>query len=85
MEDDQALAEELQRQIERGGHEVRTAKDFRAVSEECLACDPHLVLMDIMLPFRNGYFWTAEIRKCSTVPIVFLSSAPEYSSADIPA
>ena len=77
VEDDAALAEELQKQIERGGHEVRIAKEFRAVSEECLAYAPHLVLMDIMLPFRDGYYWTAEIRKSSTVPIVFLSSASD--------
>ena len=77
VEDDHALAEELQRQMERGGHEVRAAKDFRKVSEECLAYDPHLVLMDIMLPFRDGYYWTSEIRRSSTVPIVFLSSASD--------
>ena len=74
---DHALAEELQKQIERGGHEVHCVSDFHRVSEECLAYDPQLVLMDIMLPFRDGYYWTAEIRKHSTVPIVFLSSASD--------
>ena len=77
VEDDYALAEELRRQLERNGHAVRTVTDFRRVSEECLAYDPHLVLMDIMLSFRNGYDWTAEIRRSSTVPIVFLSSASD--------
>ena len=77
VEDDHALAEELKKHIERSGHEVCVVNDFHRVSEECLACDPHLVLMDIMLPFRDGYFWTAEIRKRSTVPIVFLSSASD--------
>jgi DNA-binding response OmpR family regulator len=47
------------------------------VPEEIRAYDPHLVLMDIMLPYQNGYHWTAEIRKFSTVPIVFLSSASD--------
>lgn len=77
VEDDSALAGELQKQIERSGHEVRVVSDFRRVSEECVDYDPHLVLMDIMLPFRDGYYWTAEIRKSSTVPIVFLSSASD--------
>ncbi len=77
VEDDHALAEALRKQLERSGHEVRIAEDFRSVTEECLACDPHLVLMDIMLPFRDGYYWTAEIRRSSTVPIVFLSSASD--------
>ncbi len=77
VEDDHALAEELRRQIERCGYEVRVTTDFRSVCQECLAYDPHLVLMDIMLPFRDGYYWTAEIRRSSTVPIVFLSSASD--------
>ena len=77
VEDDHALSLELKKQIERSGHEVRIADDNRSVCGDCLAYDPHLVLMDIMLPFRDGYFWTAEIRKSSTVPIVFLSSASD--------
>ena len=77
VEDDRALALELQRQLEQCGNAVRVVSDFRAVPEEVRAYDPHLVLMDIMLPYQNGYYWTAEIRKFSTVPIVFLSSASD--------
>lgn len=77
VEDDRALALELKRQLEQYDNEVRVVDDFRTVTDEVLAWDPHLVLMDIMLPFQNGYHWTAEIRKFSTVPIVFLSSASD--------
>lgn len=77
VEDDHALALELQRQLEQSGSEVRIVSDFRAVLDEVRAYDPQLVLMDIMLPFQNGYYWTAQIRKFSTVPIVFLSSASD--------
>ena len=77
VEDDHALALELQRQLEQTGSEVRIISDFRAVLDEVRAYDPQLVLMDIMLPFQNGYYWTAQIRKFSTVPIVFLSSASD--------
>jgi DNA-binding response OmpR family regulator len=77
VEDDRALALELQRQLEQSGNEVRIVSDFRAVLDEVRAYDPQLVLMDIMLPYQNGYYWTAEIRKFSTVPIVFLSSASD--------
>ena len=77
VEDDPALAAELKNQLERREYEVRAVSDFRAVPEEVRAYDPHLVLMDIMLPFQNGYHWTAEIRKFSTVPVVFLSSASD--------
>ncbi len=77
VEDDHALAQELKRQLLQYGNEVRIVSDFRAVPDEIRAYDPHLVLMDIMLPYQNGYHWTAEIRKFSTVPIVFLSSASD--------
>ena len=77
VEDDHALAQELKRQLQQYGNEVRIISDFRAVPDEIRAYDPHLVLMDIVLPYQNGYHWTAEIRKFSTVPIVFLSSASD--------
>ena len=77
VEDDFALAEAMARQLAGYGNEVRAVRDFRDVTGEFLAYAPQLVLMDIMLPFRDGYYWTAEIRKFSTVPIVFLSSASD--------
>ena len=36
--------------------------------------DPQLVILDIGLPFYNGFYWCQEIRKISSVPILFLSS-----------
>ena len=77
VEDDHALAQELKRQLECCGNEARIVSDFHAVLEEIRVYDPHLVLMDIMLPFQNGYYWTAELRRTSAVPIVFLSSASD--------
>ena len=53
------------------------AQDFRAVLQEFVAYDPQLVLMDITLPFYNGYHWCSEIRKLSKVPVMFLSSASD--------
>lgn len=77
VEDDRALALELQKQLESCGYETCVVSDFRAVKEEVREYDPQLILMDIMLPYQNGYYWTAEIRKISSVPIVFLSSASD--------
>ena len=77
VEDDRALALELKKQLEQYGNEARIVSDFRAVTEEVRAYDPHLVLMDIMLPYQNGYYWTAQLRKFTSVPIVFLSSASD--------
>lgn len=77
VEDDRALAEAMCRQIESWGHQVRCAKDLRNVMAEFAAFDPHLVLLDIGLPFYNGYHWCEQIRKESSVPVVFISSASD--------
>ena len=77
IEDDYALAQAVKKQIESWGNEVVTARDFRNVMEEFAAADPQMVLVDVMLPFFNGYHWCTEIRKVSNVPIVFLSSAAD--------
>ncbi len=77
IEDDLPLAEVLKRQIEHWGNEVYLVTDFQNVIASFVKCDPHLVLVDIMLPFFNGYHWCSEIRKISNVPVVFISSASD--------
>lgn len=77
VEDDGALAEAMARQIESWGHSVRCARDFQNVMGEFADFDPHLVLLDIALPFFNGYHWCERIRAVSAVPVVFISSASD--------
>jgi len=77
IEDDPALADAVKRQIEAWGNQVTLVKDFQNVLKEFTECDPHLVLIDIMLPFYNGYYWCGEIRKVSSVPVIFISSASD--------
>ncbi len=77
VEDDPAMAAAMRQQLEAWGNQVRCVKDFQNVLKEFQSFDPHLVLMDIMLPFFNGYHWCQEIRKVSGVPVVFLSSADD--------
>lgn len=76
-EDDHALAEAISRQLESWGNEVITVRDFQRVSAEFAEARPQLVLLDIMLPFYDGYHWCTEIRKLSSVPIVFISSTSD--------
>jgi DNA-binding response OmpR family regulator len=76
-EDDFALARAMKQQIEPWGNEVRLITDFQNVIPAFVEYQPHLVLLDIMLPFFNGYHWCSEIRKISNVPVVFLSSASD--------
>ncbi len=75
VEDDFAIAESLRRHIASWGFEARACQDFRRVTDELFSLDPHLVLLDISLPFEDGYHWCREIRKQSKVPVVFISSA----------
>lgn len=77
VEDEQSISEEIKRQAENWGLEVRCAADFRNIMAEFAEFDPQLVLMDIALPFFDGYHWCSEIRKVSKVPIIFISSASD--------
>ena len=77
VEDDRTIAEELRLLLEQWGYEAKITEDFRAVTEEVRAFEPQLILMDIGLPFYNGYYWCEEIRRFSTAPVVFLSSASD--------
>ncbi len=77
VEDDEAIAQAMRRQIALWGLETRCARNFQDIMSEFREFEPHLVLLDIMLPFYGGYHWCAEIRKISKVPIVFISSASD--------
>ena len=77
VEDDGGIAEELKRQTEAWGFEARVCDDFRNITAEFSEFAPLIVLLDIALPFFNGYHWCAEIRRLSKVPIIFVSSASD--------
>lgn len=77
VEDDLTMAQAIQKEMEMWGNEARYVKDFQNVLAEFIDYDSHLVLMDITLPFFNGYHWCSEIRRISNVPIIFISSAAD--------
>lgn len=77
VEDDKGIAEGVSTVLSGWGMESVCVEDFRAVMETFAKTDPHLVLMDITLPYMSGYHWCSEIRKVSPVPILFLSSASD--------
>lgn len=77
VEDDTAIAAAVKKQIETWGFIAKCAENFRNILAEFSEFDPQLVLLDISLPFYNGYHWCTEIRKISKVPIVFISSASD--------
>ncbi len=75
VEDDPVIAGTVAAELNKWGMDARAAPDFSAVLAEFTAFAPQLVLLDIALPFFNGYYWCQEIRRVSKAPIVFLSSA----------
>lgn len=77
VEDDEVIAGAVASHIRRWGYEAVTAEDFEHVMTEFAACRPHLVLLDISLPFYNGFHWCRRIREVSRVPVIFLSSASD--------
>lgn len=77
VEDDQTITDVLGRQLERWGYAVCVPDDFAQIDQEFLRKEPDLVLMDISLPYYDGYHWCEEIRRCSHTPIIFISSAGE--------
>ena len=77
VEDDKGIAEGIANCLSAWEMEVRIVSDFRNVMAEIEEFVPHLVIMDITLPFMGGYHWCQEIRKTSSVPIIFISSATD--------
>ncbi|MCH4207431.1 MAG: response regulator transcription factor [Solobacterium sp.] len=77
VEDDAVISTQLQKQLKEWGYETGGITDFQNVTEEFQAFMPSLVLLDIKLPFFNGYHWCSEIRKISHVPVIFVSSASD--------
>ena len=77
IEDDIGIAEAINRQAQAWGFDARTVRNFRDILTEYSEYQPHIVLLDISLPFYNGYYWCGEIRKLSKVPIIFISSAAD--------
>ena len=77
IEDDESLAKLIKSGLERFGYEVFVAEDFFNIIPQYKNIMPHLVLIDVNLPFFNGYHWCSQIRKFSKVPIIFISSVTE--------
>jgi len=77
IEDEAGIAQAIKTQACAWGMEVKICEDFTNVLKEFAEFQPHIVLLDITLPFFNGYHWCSEIRKISQVPIIFISSAAD--------
>lgn len=77
VEDDEIIANLLKKNLCSWGYDVSCAQDFSNIIQEFARLDPQLVLLDLKLPFYNGFHWCEEIRRISQVPIIFISSAAD--------
>jgi len=77
IEDDLTIARTISEHLSQWGYDAAYVTDFRNVADQVLHAEPQLVLLDIALPFYNGFHWCGEIRKFSKVPIIFISSASD--------
>lgn len=77
VDDSKIISEKLKNEFEKWAYEVVLVDDFEKVFEIFKKENPSLVIMDISLPFFDGYYWTRKIRNISNVPIIFLSSKEE--------
>ena len=74
VEDDENIVELLGDELRQWGYETKSVRDFNDVANEIFQYNSNLVLMDITLPYYNGFYWTQKIRQNSNVPIIFISS-----------
>ncbi len=77
VEDDKGISDGIVNCLGNWGMEGRAVSDFMKVIEEVNEYEPHLIIMDITLPYMGGYHWCQEIRKTNSVPIIFISSATD--------
>ena len=77
VEDDTVIAKAVAAHLTTWQMQVQCAGNFEKITEEVEDFQPDIIIMDIKLPYYNGFYWCAEIRKTSKVPIVFLSSADD--------
>ncbi len=80
VEDDEMIVQLLKQHLGKS-YQVESVQNFRAVSQEVAEIKPDLVLMDISLPYYNGFYWTTEIRKTMPMPIIFISSSDDEMNA----
>lgn len=74
VEDEPIIRDAVAQELSKWNYQVECVTDFNKVMDDFVKVNPQLVILDITLPFFNGYYWCQEIRKISNVPILFLSS-----------
>lgn len=77
VEDNRTIADKMGEHLSQWAYNVKIAEDFSDILGEVSRFAPDLILLDVMLPYYNGFYWCKEIRKLFKIPIVFISSASD--------
>lgn len=74
IEDDLGIAKGLERLLSGYGYNCTVIKQFETIDKEVKELQPHLILLDINLPYFNGFYWCQKIRNFNNCPIVVISA-----------
>ncbi len=77
IDDDRNICEAIKLYLENEGYDVATANDGASGVEVFKSYDPDLVLLDIMMPQKDGWQVCREIREISSKPIIMVSAKGE--------
>ena len=74
IEDDLKIREELSKLLKKNGYETVLLNEFENIPLQIENIDANLILLDINLPFENGYEICRKIKSVSNIPIIFVTS-----------
>lgn len=74
IEDNLQLAMQIRKALLKFNYNVILVDDFKHIDQFIFDHEPHLVILDINLPYHDGFYWCQKIRQASNVPILFMSS-----------
>lgn len=74
VEDDLEIAGRIAKQVAKWNYDVFYVREFKTIKEQFISINPHLLILDINLPYFDGFYWCDEIRKVSKIPIIFISN-----------
>jgi two-component system OmpR family response regulator len=82
VDDDRAICDYMQTLLERDGYQVKTLSDPTGVTPELKKTDYHLVILDLMMPKRDGIDVLREIRKHDKdIAVVIFTGYPNLDTA----
>lgn len=74
IEDDFGLAKSITNVLEKYNFRSSILDDFENIEDRVVDAKPNLIILDINLPYYNGFYWCRKIRKITSNPIMIISS-----------